>query len=297
MDMTKSWHDEKELEDLALHYRERSVVYGVIRGCTERNMPTSREGSKLVVTNNVPVYQVLLPNNVIGYCPLADFREMRLSDRSYERYVGHKEPFIITGLDLKNQIAVLSGKEALNTLKEDFWGSIEHLTDDQVMEQTLEATVIHFNVDKRIVYLDIQGQLAYMFPSEWSWNEREAVDAQSGEKINVRVVLMDRERQILRVSRKQAIPDPFEYFHTIKIGDTIAGRVSDIHPIHGIYIRFDNNAEIRGTVPRTLEYPSVGDIVTCRVKWINFEERRGKVQIIGYPNGKKRKELGSFLYD
>lgn len=293
--MTKSWHDDSELADLAQHYRNREVVYGVIRGCTERNMPVLREGR--VVTESIPVYQVVLPNNVIGYCPLKDFREMELSERSYNRYVGHKEPFIITAIDLDNQIAILSGKEALNTLKEGFWRSIERLSDEEVMKQTYEATVIHYNVQKRIVYLLIEGQLCYMFRSEWSWNERDSVDAQEGETIKVRIILMDRERQIVRVSRKQAMPDPFDYFKTVKIGDTIAGRVSDIHPIHGVFVKFDNDAEVKGEVPRSLENPSVGDIVTCRVKWINFEERRGRVVLIGYPNGKKRKNIGSFLYD
>ncbi|RKJ74848.1 hypothetical protein D7X33_19140 [Butyricicoccus sp. 1XD8-22] len=297
MEMTKSWHDEEELADLAQHYRNQEVVYGVIRGLTERNMPVFKQGSKHPVTESVRVYQVILPNNVTGYCPVSDIREVELSPRAYGQYVGRREPFIIKGLDLENQIAVLSGTEALNQLKQEFWRSIESLSDDEVMKRTFEATVIHYNVQKRMVYLSIEGQLAYMYRSEWSWNERDAVDAQDGETVKVRIVLMDRERQILRVSRKQAMPDPFDYFKEVKIGDQIAGRISDIHPVHGVFVKVDNDAEVKGEIPRSVPNPSVGDIVTCRVKSIDFENRRGRVVVLGYPNGKKRKELGSFLYD
>jgi len=296
-ELTKSWHDDHELADLAEHYRNHEVVYGVIRSYTERSMPVFKGNSKHPVTESVAVYQVVLPNNVIGYCPVNDFREMELSTRSYERYVGRREPFIIKGIDLNNQIAVLSGTEALNQLKQEFWHSIESLSNEQVLNQTFEATVVHYNVQKGMVFLLIDGQLAYMYRTEWTWNEREAVDAQEGETVKVRIVLMDREKQILRVSRKQAIPDPFDYFKTVKVGDTIAGKISDIHPVHGVYVKFDNNAELKGEVPRSVDKPSINDIVTCRLKSIDFDKRRGRVVITGYPNGKKRKDLGSFLYD
>lgn len=295
MTMMNSWNEENELVELYKLYRNNEVVYGIIRGFTERQMPTQKEGK--VVTTNLPVYQVVLPGNVIGYCPIKDFRESSLSERVYQNYVGRREPFIITGLDEKNQLAILSGTQALDKLKDAFWSSIADKADEEVMEQIYEATVVNYNPNKGIVYLLIQGQLTYMFRSEWSWNEREAVDAQEGEKVKVRIILMDRERQIVRVSRKKATPDPFEFLADLKIGSTIAGRVSDINPKHGIFVQFDNNAEIKATVPRSVEAPSLNDIVSCRVKEINLEERKGRVVITGYPNGKKRvNDIGAFLY-
>lgn len=294
----KSWTAEAELVQMAESYRSQEVVYGIIRGYTTRNMPVVKEGSNKMSTENTHVYQVLLPGNMIGYCQVSDFREISMNENTYQRFVGRREPFILTGIDLENRIATLSGTQALTKLKEQFWSSISNLSDEEVMNETYDAVVLNYNPSTRLVYLHLHGQLAYMYRNEWSWNERDGVDAQVGETVQVKIVLMDKERQIVRVSRKQTMADPFEFIKELKKDDIVAGKVSDIHPVHGIYVKLDNNAEVKANIIRSLERPSINDIVSCRVKNIDVENRRGRVVIIGYPNGKKRiNDLGAFLYD
>ncbi|MBG9689671.1 hypothetical protein ACP3VS_18660 [Lysinibacillus sp. VIII_CA] len=283
------------IRELGDAYRMQSVVYGIVRGLTKRKMPVM-EGDKLV-SKEVDVFQVILPGNVTGYCPVSEFRYTQLNPRDYANHVGRKEPFIIQGLDEENQIAVISCVAALRKKADAFWLSIQNTPDEEIFDTPVVVDIVHYNTEKRMIYAFLEGQVCFMYPRDWNWSERGALDVQNGERVEVKIVQLDREMRRIRLSRKAALPDPFEFISDLKLGDSIAGKVSAIHPVHGIWVRFDNEAELKGIVPRTLENPSVGDIVSCRIQQLNVEERRGKVLITGYPNGKKRnQDITAFLY-
>lgn len=286
----KSWVTEEGLEDVAYYQRSGDVVYGVIRSLSPKHLPNRKEAEQ--------TYVVQLPNNIIGYCAVADFRERAFSDRGYGRYVGHKEPFVITELNLENEIALLSGVKAMDKLKANFWNEIKQIDDKELSSIPYQMDITGYDEVKGIVYGYVNGQEVYMFRNEWSWNRRDVVDAQIGETIEVRILMIEREQKIVRVSRRLALPDPFDYISTLKENDIVAGRISDIHPVRGIYVKLANDAEVKASISRYLEDPSIGDMVTCRVDHIDSKARRGRVIITNYPNGKRRKkDLGSFLFE
>jgi len=293
--VAKSWENNESLEELTARKRNGEIVDGVIRSLKSMKFPKLTAGEMKSVEQTILV--VALPGGITGYCPAYEFRER--DHRSYNQFVGHKESFIITELDLENQIAVLSANKAAAQLREGFWEQIELLkTQKEIENKVFEGVVTGYNNKTGVIYVRISGQDAYMYSTEWSWHEREAIDAQQGETVEVKIEKFDATEKLLRVSRKKALPDPYAYLDRLVKGEIIAGRVDAVHPIHGIFVEVENGVVLKAGKVRSLEEPDVGDKVTCRVSTIDAKERKGRVVIIDYPHGKrKKKDLGSFLFE
>lgn len=294
--VVKSWTDQEALEALAEKFRFQEIVDGVIRSSIHMKLPVIREdGTKEEVEEDTLIVQ--LPGGITGYCAASEFRERDY--RSFARFIGTTQAFVITDLNLEHQIALLSEKKAAARLRDMFWDEIVAAEEEGTLqEEVYDAVVSGYNQQKGIIYARINGQDAYMFRREWSWYEREIVDAQVGETIQVKIELFDKENRILRISRRKALPDPFDFLTTLRKDQLIAGKVAAVHPIHGLFVEVENGVVLKAGKIRQLEEPSVGDVVTCRVRSITPEKRQGKLMIIDYPRGKrKRKDLGSFLFE
>jgi small subunit ribosomal protein S1 len=292
----KSWTDENMLGEITQKHRYNEIVSGVIRSSMMMKLPVTREdGTKEMVEEETLIVQ--LPGGITGYCSVSEFHER--NHRSLTRFIGTTQKFIITELNLDNQIALLSERQASARLRRIFWQDVQELEENGTLQDEIfDAVVNGYNQEKGIIYVRINGQEGYMYRREWSWYERDIVDAHTGETIQVKIELYNKEEQLVRVSRRKAMPDPFEYISTLKVDQLIAGKVSNVHKIHGLFVEVENGVVLKAGKISRLEEPEVGDIVTCRVREINAEERRGKVIIIDYPRGKrKRKDLGSFLFE
>ena len=101
----QSWSNEQTLEDLTKSSRNQEIVYGVIRSLKEMNMPTKLENGTTVI-REVPTLIVALPGGVNGYCMGPDFRNFEI--KSFNRFVGTKDAFVITKLDLAVLFLVLN---------------------------------------------------------------------------------------------------------------------------------------------------------------------------------------------
>lgn len=285
-------------------YRNQDIVYGIIRGIHKRTLPVIEDGAivydeqnKVVVAEQV-AFEVILPDNVIGYCPVELLRYIKLNERNYVHYIGRREPFIIKALDQNQGIAIVSCRDALQQKSDNFWKSIEHTEDEEVKARTYTMESIHYNIQRGAIYGFIEGQLAVMYINEWNHRERGQIDANNGESVEVKILNIDREKKMLRVSRRATLADPYAYIRNLEEGDVVAGKVTAIHKQHGIFVMLDAGVELKATVPRKLASPQEGDIVSCRILSINSETKKGRVLIISYPNGQRRpiNDIGSFLY-
>ncbi|AQQ55348.1 hypothetical protein [Planococcus lenghuensis] len=294
--VVKSWSNDHTLEELTKAHRTRQLITGVIRSIKEMQLPApAADGSVKVQKTDTLV--VALPGGVTGYCPSFEFREHKF--RSYARFVGTKERFVITRLDLENKVAYLSGLEADSQLADELWQELsEREAAGTLAEKDYPAIVNGINAAKGIIHLRFRGQDAFMFRSEWSWNDREAIDADVGETIYVKILKVDTANRLVKVSRKATLTDPMDFLNQLKQNDIIAGRVTGVSSLHGIFVEIENGVVLKGTLPRRLEDPEEGDIVTCRVSKVDAKKRRGRVVIIDYPQGKrKKKDVGSFLFE
>lgn len=294
-EMVKSWDTMDVLDDLARMRRDKELVTGVVRSVRRMKIPVYLEGKTEVIEGRTLI--VALPGGVTGYCPAPLFTDRRI--RFLDDVVSHKETFVIMDLNTEHQVAILSGIEADKILSVGFWNDIKEADEaNQLAEKTFKGRVVGYNQERKIIYLRVNGQDTYMYRSDWSWQDRVIVDAQMGEIVDVVVVRYDAERKIVRVSRKAATPDPYKILYTLVPEQTVAGRVVTVHPIHGIFVEIETDVELKAFKIPALEEPEVGDLVRCVVRNVEPERRRGRVMIVGYPEGKRtRKDLGSFLFE
>lgn len=296
----KSWTSEDTLRDLADKQRFGDIVSGVIRGLKEMEFPVNtRTGKHLRSTE---VLTVALPEGVTGYCPVEEFSEIKY--KNHMRFVGRKHNFVIEHLDLANSIALLSGKKADRFGISKFFNQLEEdETNGTVFERDYVATVTGRNDAKKLIYVDVDGQSGHIYQSDWAW-ERDNAVPDSGTTATVRISKYKKESKeqlVVQFSRKILLPNPFEFVATLKAGEIVAGKVQDIHPIHGVFVELENGVSLKASVARRLDNPKVGEMVTCRVDKIEEREGggyKGRVTVISYPNGNKRaRDLGSFLFN
>lgn len=282
-----SWSTEKQLEWVTVAHRNNELVKGHIRSLTKMEL----NGAK------VETLIVALPNGITAFCPVTEFGQRKY--RFYEDFVGETRDFKVVRIMQAEGIVILSEREASQELKEQFLNELETLKANNTLEQKVfKGVVTSYNRPKGTIHVRVQGQDCYMFRSEWAWERNTIVDAQVGEEIEVKVLLFNRESNIVRVSRRLALPDPYAFIRTLKMNQVLAARVVEVHPIHGIYVDIENGVTLKAGKRRQLEEPEVGDHVRVRFQRFDEEKRQGRVTILDYPNGKrKKKDLGSFLFD
>lgn len=288
--------EQKDIVFLADAHRKREILQGVIRTVSFKRMPVKTE--KGYITMEQEVAEINLLGGVRAYCPASEFHHEFHTIRGFS---GSIQEFIVDRLDLDHQIAIVSIKKADEIKAEQFWETLEYLDKKgELQNETFEAKVSGFKQETQNIFVRIQGVDAYMNRRDWDhgYVPNVADIADRGATIKVKVISFDKERKTVRVSRKAAYKDPFDFLIENQHSKSIGGKVVNVHPVHGIFIQLDEGLEVKGMKPRQLPEPVVGDIVSVRVQRIDKENRHAKVVIQGYPQGKKlRKDVGAFLFD
>ncbi|MGS2778435.1 S1 RNA-binding domain-containing protein [Robertmurraya sp. GLU-23] len=281
----KSWSNDTQLEDLARFKRDREVVRGVV---TSISMIKDKE-----------IAFLMLENGVTAYCPADEFSAHEF--RSLNGFAGTMQEFIVTNLDLDQEVAIVSIKQADEMKKAKFLSQLEVLEQSELLHTfEFDGVVTGINSKNRNIFVRINGVDAVMYPSDYSWDRGRRIEeqVQRGEKIKVKVIRFNKDSNMIRVSRRHTLEDPFVKLEALQHHSAVAGKVTGVDPVHGIFIQLDVGLEVKGVKPNQLEEPIVGDIVSCRVRSIDKEKRQAKVVITGYPRGKKkRKDVGAFLFE
>ncbi|QAS54815.1 hypothetical protein [Halobacillus litoralis] len=295
--LKQSWNNEEELSALAKMQRNREVVEGVVRSVGVKKMPVETNGR--METAEVEVAIFLLPGGVKAYCPANEFSDHQYS--SLIGFVGTIQEFIIDRIDLEQKVAIVSVRQADEMKKDLFWEELDYLEKNEAFDSKVyEGVISGFNPEKENIFVRVNGTDCFMTRYDWDYGRIRdlASQVERGTKIQVKVQRVDRERNMIHVSRKATFEDPFDKLEELRDEGAVAGKVTEVHPIHGIFIKLDIGLEVKGMKPRDKEEPDVGDIVSCKVRTIDKAKRHCKVVIIGYPRGKKKlKNIGSFLFE
>ncbi|QCJ45470.1 S1 RNA-binding domain-containing protein (plasmid) [Bacillus sp. S3] len=297
MTVSQSWSSDLQLENLARLKRNREIVKGVITSVGTKKGKVLEDGKYVEKETEIAVF--LLEGGVTAYCPANEFSDFEF--KTLNGFTGTMQEFIIDHLDLEDKTAVVSVRKADQIKKERFLEELQELQDrNNLEERVFEGTVWGFNRKSRRVFVRINGADCFMLPNDWSWERGRSLEQEvdRGEKIQVKVLRFDKENNLIQVSRRHTLEDPFKKLERLKDMSTIAGKISGVDPVHGIFVQLDVGLEVKGIKPSYLEEPIVGDIVSCTVRSIDRKKRQAKVVIVGYPRGKKkRKDLGAFLFE
>ncbi|WP_036803207.1 hypothetical protein [Pontibacillus halophilus] len=291
---------EQALQHLSMLRRNREITSGIVRSVGKRKMPVE-EGGKMV-TREVETAIFNLKGGFVGFCPIHEFGEQNFS--SLTGFVGTTHEFIIEELisdeESDTHIAIVSVKKADKQKKEAFWDRMKLVEGEGALDkENFEGYITGYSMETRKIYVKVNGQDCFMNMNDWDHERYSDIrgEVQRNMTIPVKVLRFKEDTEQVQVSRKAAIPDPFQELLKYEQDDAIVGRVSAIDPRHGIFVQLDNKLELKGTVPRQIPDPVVGEKVSCKIRDINVKERKGRVVIIGYPEGKKKvNDLDSFLY-
>lgn len=295
--LEKSWVSDEQLDNLSRIKRNNEITKGVVRSVGRKQVRLLEDGK--YVTREVEVAFLALEGGVTAYCPAHEFSEHEY--KSLNGFTGSIQEFVIDYLDLEGKVATVSIRKADELKKNAFYRELEALEQaGKLKDKVFEGIVSGFNPESERIFVKVNGADTFMLKYDWDWGRIRNVSEQffRGEKIQVKVVRFDKERDMIRVSRKDTFEDPFAKLEQLKDMDSVAGKITNVDSTHGIFVMLDIGLEVKGQKPSHLPEPVVGDIVSCRVRHIDKAKRHAKVVIVGYPRGqKKRNDLASFLFE
>jgi len=161
-----------------------------------------------------------------GFAPKSQIEQKMLEERDLDKYIGKKLDFIITKLDKNEDKIILSHRliveKERKILQKKTLASLE-------VGQIKEGTVT--NITNFGAFVDIGGVDGLLHISEITW--REMKDATKllkvGDKIKVKIIDFDKEKNKIALSIKRISPDPWENVQDrYAIGDEVEGRVISI---------------------------------------------------------------------
>jgi small subunit ribosomal protein S1 len=281
----KSWSNDTQLEDLARFKRNKEIICGVV--------------TSISVIKDIEIAFLMLENGVTAYCPANEFSSHEF--RSLNGFAGTMQELIVDRIDLEQELVIVSIKKADEIKRAKFLSQLEVLEQSEQLHLfEFDGTVTGINPKNRMIFVRINGVDCIMYPNDYSWERGRRVEDQvnRGEKIKVKILRFNKDNNTIRVSRRHTLEDPYLKLEALQHHSSIAGKVTGVDPVHGIFIQLDVGLEVKGIKPNQLEEPIVGDIVTCRIRSIDKENRQAKVVITGYPRGKRhRKDVGAFLFE
>lgn len=194
-------------------------------------------------------------------------------------YVGQDVDVKIIEMENNRRRLVVSRKAAIEELeserKEATWASLE---EGQLIEGTVQR-LTDFGA-----FVDIGGVDGLVHVSEISWGRvnHPSEALAEGEKVSVKVLGLDRERERISLSLKHAQPDPWTLVtEQFKVGDTVPGKVMRTVSF-GAFVEITPGVEglvhisqlSNERVERTEDVVNPGDEIQVHILSINPAERR-----------------------
>ncbi len=173
-----------------------------------------------------------IPNGLVvnlgikGFVPKSQIEQRMVKEEDLDKYVGKKLDFIIIKLDKKTDKIVLSHRLIVEKERKILHKkTLANLKVGQVKEGVIT------NITNFGAFVDIGGVEGLLHISEITW--RDMKDATKllklGDKIKVKIIDFDKEKNKLSLSIKQILPDPWKNVkERYSVGDEVEGRVISI---------------------------------------------------------------------
>lgn len=229
-----------------------------------------------------------------GFLPasLVDLRRVR----DLDPFVGEKVTAKVIELDRSRNNVVLSRRAHLEeALAEERTEFLDNLTEGEVREGTV-SSVVNFGA-----FVDLGGMDGLVHVSELSWQHvnhpGELVNV--GDKVKVKVLEVDRERERISLSIRQTTEDPWDVFAAEnEVGDVVEGTVTKTVPF-GAFVSVADGVEglvhVSEIAMHRVESPelelSIGQKVTVKITEKDDERRRVSLSIKqALPDYQERKD-------
>jgi small subunit ribosomal protein S1 len=203
----------------------------------------------------------------------------QVTEADLSALVGKKIKLKVIELDRERNRLILSERAAMRDLRKTQKGQVlTELKEGDVRSGTV-TSVADFGV-----FVDLGGVDGMIHLSELSWTKinhpRDLV--QVGDKVDVQVLSVDRERERIALSLKRLKPEPWTTVEErYKVGQLVNGTITKLASF-GAFARLDDNIEglihISELADRRIQHPKEvvkeGDTLTLRVVRIDAARRR-----------------------
>ncbi len=220
---------------------------------------------------------LILDLGVRGFLPasLVDIRRVQ----DLDEFLGRKLECKVIELNRNRNNVVLSRRAVLEDERREVRQKIlDELQPGQVVEGVI-SNIVEFGA-----FVDLDGIDGLIHISELSWSHvnHPSEVLQIGEKVQVKVLDIDRDRQRISLGLKQTQADPWQsVIESYQVGDVVEGRVTkvvtfgafvEIHPgVEGL-VHISELASHHVENPR--EVVNQGDVLAVRVIEIDADRRR-----------------------
>jgi 4-hydroxy-3-methylbut-2-enyl diphosphate reductase len=219
----------------------------------------------------------VLVNNINGFMPASHVSTNYVSN--LDQYKGKTLKSRIIDFDKDKKKVIVSRKEVekeeLEIKREKLWDGLE-------VGATIEGIV------QRLTdfgaFIDLGGVDGLIHISDLSWNRvKHPSDVlEIGDRVEVRVLSLDKEKNRISLGLKQTIEEPWKVFiNNVKEGDIVEGKVVNLLDF-GAFIRLNEGVDgllhvsqiSKEHVNKPSDVLKTGDIITVKVIEINEDERR-----------------------
>src|SRR6201997_5077080 len=231
---------------------------------------------------------LILDLGVRGFLPasLVDIRRVQ----DLDEYLGQELRCKVIELNRSRNNVVLSRRAVLEDERKEMRQAIlDKLNPGDVVEGTI-SNIVDFGA-----FVDLDGMDGLIHISELSWSHvnHPSEVLEIGQKVNVKVLDIDRERQRISLGLKQTQTDPWQQvLESYQEGDVVQGKVTkvvtfgafvEILPrVEGL-VHLSERAQRHDESPR--EVVSEGDAVNVRILEVDAERRRLSLSLKGVEDG------------
>jgi ribosomal protein S1/(E)-4-hydroxy-3-methyl-but-2-enyl pyrophosphate reductase len=217
-----------------------------------------------------------------GFVPASQIERGYVSDLA--SYVGKNLRLKVLELDRSKNRVILSQRQVLEeemeALRQETWNTIS--------EGTIISGVVKGITDFG-AFVDIGGVDGLLHVSELSWGrvDHPSSVVKEGDKINVMVLRVDREKGRISLGLKQTLPDPWEQAgEKYEVDSVVKGKITRLAPF-GAFVELEPGIEglvhVSELADHRVERPedvvSVGDEVETRILRVRIPERRISLSI------------------
>lgn len=213
---------------------------------------------------------LLVDIGVIAFLPISQISDKRIED-DLSFYIGQRYEFEILKIDQEKQNIILSRKKLIERNKKAMRKALlEHFNEGDICEGIVK------NITNYGAFIDLGGVDGLLHITDISWNRINSPKdiLTYNQKIKVKILKIDKEKERVSLGLKQLIPNPWkEIERRYKIGTKLQATILDVSDKE-LSIQLDVGVETYVNIDNQSTEFKIGEKVDVQVDKINIKNKK-----------------------
>jgi ribosomal protein S1 len=224
--------------------------------------------------------------SIRAFIPLSHVNTRFTRDINFDDYKNKKIKAEVLDVDNRKNKLVVSLKNILmkeETQKKNT--ALESLNENEIYDGIIK------DVKEYGLFVDINGIVGLVHKTETTWNRNEDITKvfNKGDKVKVKILSFDKEKERLSLSIKALQKNPWETFvETYEVGDIVEGKIRSIKD-YGVFVTIDNLMDgfvhisnlSHEFVKSAKDIVKVGEEVKAKILSIDISKHRIELSMLG----------------